>query len=107
MGDAVDISIKFTKILVDILDLKAGFPLANFFIRSHFFRSKTIKSRIGSYFFHFDKSRKPMRIQQKVASYEKIRWKTGLIGQANGRKVVYLSADPNSDPFKDRFPLLC
>ena len=49
-----------------------------------------------------------MRIQQKVASYENIRkWKTGLIGQANGSKVVYLSADPNSDPFKDRFPLLC
>ena len=48
-----------------------------------------------------------MRIQQKVASYEKIRWKTGLIGQANGSKVVYLSADPNSDPFEDRFPLLC
>ena len=35
-----------------------------------------------------------MRIQQKVASYEKIRkWKTGLIGQANGSEVVYLSAD--------------
>ena len=98
---------KIYKILVDILDLKAGFPLANFFIRSHFFRSKTIKSRIGSYFFHFDKSRKPMRIQQKVASYEKIRWKTGLIGQANGSKVVYLSADPNAGPVKGRFPLVC
>ena len=37
-----------------------------------------------------------MRIQQKVASYEKIRkCKTGLIGQANGSKVVYLSADTN------------
>ena len=49
-----------------------------------------------------------MRIQQKVASYEKIRkWKTGLIGQANGSKVVYLSADPNAVPFKDRFPLVC
>ena len=47
-----------------------------------------------------------MRIQQKVASYEKIRkWKTGLIGQANGSKVVYLSADPNAGPFKGRFPL--
>ena len=34
------------KILVDILDLKSGFPLANFFIRSDFFCSKTIKSRI-------------------------------------------------------------
>ena len=39
---------KIYKILVDILDLKAGFPLANFFIRSDFFRSKTIKVRIGS-----------------------------------------------------------
>ena len=49
-----------------------------------------------------------MRIQQKVASYENIRkWKTGLIGQANGSKVVYLSADPNAVPFKDRFPLVC
>ena len=35
-----------------------------------------------------------MRIQQKVASYEKIcKWKTGLISQANGSKVVHLSAD--------------
>ena len=43
-----------------------------------------------------------MRIQQKVASYEKIRkWKTGLIGQANGSKVAHLSADPNAGPFKD------
>ena len=49
-----------------------------------------------------------MRIQQKVASYENIRkWKTGLIGQANGSKVVYLSADPNAGPFKGRFPLAC
>ena len=36
-----------------------------------------------------------MRIQEKVASYEKIhKCKTGLIGQANKSKVVYLSADP-------------
>ena len=49
-----------------------------------------------------------MRIQQKVASYENIRkWKTGLIGQANGSKVVYLSADPNASPFKGRFLLVC
>ena len=49
-----------------------------------------------------------MRIQKKAASGETIRkWETSLIGQANGSKVVYLSADPNSDPFKDRFPLLC
>ena len=49
-----------------------------------------------------------MRIQQKVASYEKIRnWKTGLIGQANGSKVVCSSADPNEGPFKDQFPLVC
>ena len=99
---------KIYKILVDILDLKAGFPLANFFIRSDFFRSKTIKSRIGSHFFYLEKCRKPMRIQQKGASYENIcKWKTGLIGQANGGKVVYLSADPNAGPFKGRFPLVC
>ena len=49
-----------------------------------------------------------MRIQQKVALYEKIcKWKTGLIDQADGSKVVYLSADPNADPFKGRFPLVC
>ena len=39
----------------DILDVKADFPLANFLIRSDFFRSKT-KIRIGSYFFYFEKS---------------------------------------------------
>ena len=44
-------------ILVDIIDLKAGFPLAIFFIRSNFFHLKTIKSRTGSYFFCFEKSR--------------------------------------------------
>ena len=45
-----------------------------------------------------------MRIQQKVASYEKTRkWKTGLIGQANGSKVAYLSVAPNAGPFKGRF----
>ena len=31
---------KICKILVDILDLKAGFPLAKFFIRSDFFVRK-------------------------------------------------------------------
>ena len=49
-----------------------------------------------------------MRMQQKAASYEKIRkWKTGLIDQANGSKVVYLSADLNAGPFKDQFPFVC
>ena len=49
-----------------------------------------------------------MRIQQKVASYEKIyKWKTSLGSQANGTKVVYLSADCNAGPFKDQFPLVC
>ena len=49
-----------------------------------------------------------MRILQKVAPYENIRkWETGLIGQANGSKVVYLSADFNAVPFKGRFPLVC
>ena len=46
------------------------------------------------------------RFVRKVALYEKIR-KAGLVGQANGSKVVYLSADPNAGPFKGRFPLLC
>ena len=46
-----------------------------------------------------------MRIQQKVASYEKVcKWKTG---QPNRSKVMYLSADPNAGPFKGRFPLVC
>ena len=49
-----------------------------------------------------------MRIQQKVASYKHIRkWKTRLKGQANGSKVVFLSADPNVGSFKGRFPLVC
>ena len=47
---------KIYKILDGIFDLKASFPLANFFIRSNFFRSKTMKSRIGFYFFYFEKS---------------------------------------------------
>ena len=48
-----------------------------------------------------------MRIQQKVVSYEKIRkWKTSLIGQANGSKVACLSADSNVGSFKGRFPLV-
>ena len=42
-----------------------------------------------------------MRLQQKVASYKKIhKWKTGLIGQGNRSKVVYLLADSNAGPFK-------
>ena len=49
-----------------------------------------------------------MRIQQKLASYEKIRkWKTGLISQVDGSKVVYLSVDPNAGSFKGQFPLVC
>ena len=46
---------KIYEILVDILDLKAGFPLANFFIGSDFFCLKTIKGRIRSYFFYLKK----------------------------------------------------
>ena len=45
---------KIYKILVHILDLKAD---TKRLIRNDFFRSKTMKSRIGSYFFYFDKSR--------------------------------------------------
>ena len=46
---------------------------------------------------------------KKVASNEKIlKWKTGLISQADGSKVVYLSADPNVGPFPlGQFPLVC
>ena len=48
-----------------------------------------------------------MRIQEKVASYEKIRkWKSGLIGQANGNKVAYLSVEPNAGSFTGRFLLV-
>ena len=36
-----------------------------------------------------------MWIQEKFHT-----WKTGLIGQANRSKVVYLSTDPNAGPFK-------
>ena len=49
-----------------------------------------------------------MRIQEKVALCKKMcRWKTGLVGETNGSKVVYLSADPNAGPFKARFLLAC
>ena len=49
-----------------------------------------------------------MKIQQKVASCEKIcKWKTSLIGQGKGSKIVYLPADPNAGPFKGIFPLVC
>ena len=47
-----------------------------------------------------------MRIMQKVAWSQKVcKWKTRLIGQANGSKVVYLAADPNVGRFKGWFPL--
>ena len=47
-----------------------------------------------------------MSIQQKVGSYEKMcKWKTGLLGQANGSKVVYLSADPKRALLKADFHL--
>ena len=42
---------KIYKILVGILDLKTGFPLAIFSYEATFFVPKTIKSRIRSYFF--------------------------------------------------------
>ena len=45
---------KIYKIL-DILDVKTGFPPAIFFIRSNLFCSKTIKSTIGSYTFLLQK----------------------------------------------------
>ena len=49
-----------------------------------------------------------MRIWQIVALFKKIcKWETSLIGQANGSKVVYLSADPNVGPFKGWVPLAC
>ena len=35
-----------------------------------------------------------------------LKQKTGLIGQANGSKVVRLSADLNAGPFKGQFPLV-
>ena len=42
---------KIYKVLVDILDLKTGFPLANFFIESDFSHSKTIKVGLDPTFF--------------------------------------------------------
>ena len=49
-----------------------------------------------------------MTFQQKVDSYEKTcKWKTGLIGQSNRSKVVYLSADVNAGPFEGQFPFVC
>ena len=101
MRDAVDIWIKFTKFLSTYLILKLLFHLQIFHTQQHF-SFKNNKKYEWILLFYLKKSGKPMRIQQKVASYEKIRnWKTGLIGQANGSKVVYLSADPKAGLFKD------
>ena len=86
MRVAVDIWIKFTKFLFTYLIFRLVFHLQVFSCEATFFCSKTIKSRIGSYMFY-------------LLTNEKIyKWKTGLIGQANGSKVVYLSADPNVGP---------
>ena len=46
---------KIYKILVDILDLKAGFPLATCFILSDFFHSKILKVGLGPTFFTLKK----------------------------------------------------
>ena len=47
-----------------------------------------------------------MRIQQKIASSKKIyKWKTGLISQGNGSKVVYLLAETNVALLKANFHL--
>ena len=84
------------KILVDTLDHKAGFPLAIVFIQSNVFHRKQQEVGLDPTFFTL-----------KVASFEKIcKWKTGLIGQANGSTVVYLSAEANAGPFKGQFPLV-
>ena len=80
---------KIYKILVDI-DLKAGFPVANFFHTKRLFSFDNNKKQNWILLFLLRKS---------------LRTKAGLIGQANGSKVVYLSADPNAGPFKGRFPL--
>ena len=77
---------KIYKILVDILDVKAGFPLANFFRQSDLFENKDWILL----FFTSKKSCEPMSIQQKVASYEK----KSQVG-------------PNASPFTGRFPLVC
>ena len=49
-----------------------------------------------------------MKMQPKFALYRKsCKCTTDLIDQANGSKVVYLSADPHAGPFKGWFPLAC
>ena len=53
---------------------------------------------IGFYLFYFKKS----WLNQKT---HPCNWKTGLIGQANGSKVVYLSAGPYAVPSKANFCL--
>ena len=60
-------------------------------------------------FFMSKKVANQWELSKKVASNEKIlKWKTGLISQANGSKVVYLLADPNVGPFPlGWFPLVC
>ena len=63
---------KIYKILVDILYLNAGFPLAIFFIRSDIFRTKTIKGRIGSYFFNSKKVTNQWEFGKKSLCTKKI-----------------------------------
>ena len=54
MWVGVDILDKIYKILVDMVDLKISFPLANFSYAETFLFEN--KSRIGSYFFYFGNS---------------------------------------------------
>ena len=63
---------KICKILVEILELKAAFPLANFFIRSDFFRSKTMKIRIESFFFTSKKVANQREFSKKSLHVKKI-----------------------------------
>ena len=78
MRDAVDIWTKFTKFLLTYLILKLVLHLQIFSYEATFSLENNKKQDLILLSL-LQKSRKPMRIQQKVALCKKIReWKTGF-----------------------------
>ena len=98
MRDAVDIWIKFTKFLLTYVILKVVLHLRIYSYEATF-HSKT-KSRIESYLFYFEKSRKLMRIQQKSRFFRKKSQVGNRLNQPSWRKQ-----SSNVGPFKGWFPL--
>ena len=98
---------KIYKVLVDILDLEVGFTLSIFSYEATFSFENNKKqdlillSLLRKKSQTNENSAKSRFVRKKFASE-----KPALIAQANGSKVVYLSADPNVGSFKGRFLLV-